>query len=55
MDTGGIVCFPSLFFGNPKKIAIFALDMYMNGACSAVTASRKVIKDVALQLLRKEI
>lgn len=55
MDSGGIVCFPALSFGNPKKIAIFAPDMYMNGACSAITASRKGNKDVTLLLSRKEI
>ena len=55
MDSGGIVCFPALFFGNPGNFTIFAADMCMNGACSAITASRKGSKDVALQLLRKEI
>ena len=55
MDSGGIVCFPALFFGNKRNFTIFAADMYMNGACSAVTASWKESKDGTLQLFRKEI
>ena len=55
MDSGGIVCFPALFFGNPGNFTIFAAYMYMNGACSAVTASRKESKDGTLLLFRKEI
>lgn len=51
----GLCVFPALSFGNPGNFAIFAPDMYMNRACSAITASRKESKDGALQLLRKEI